>query len=283
MAVVLKTRLLLETGPHQKAYHDTPSVMRQVVLALSPALISGLVLFRVHALLVMAVCAAGALAGEALVLKVRNRPLDALKDASALLSGLLLACTLPPQIPLWCAFIGAFFATALAKQVFGGLGQNVFNPALAGRAFLMAAFPSLVSAPDSIGTMWVIATAVGGAYLLLRQIADWRVPLGMFLGMMVPAGLWYIQDQANGSIVTHLFTGGFTFAMFFMAADPVTTPMSRAGRLIFGIGAGALTVVLRHGPGAAHSVWYAVLCMNALVPLIDRYIRPRPFGAVKSA
>jgi len=289
--------------------------MRQVVIALIPALIASVIFFRQRAVIVILAALAGAFAGEIMAAKMRKRPVP-LNDWSAAVTGILLALILPPATPFWAAFLGSFFGIVVAKHVFGGLGQNIFNPALAGRAFMMAAFPVMMttwsqpftldavtgatplaawkfggelpsmyalfmgSIPGCLGETSALALILGGAYLFLKKVADWRAPAGMLIGTVILAGIFQIVDPANGSVMFHLLAGGFMLGMFFMVTDPVTTPMPKKGRFIFGLMVGILLMVIRKWAGLPEGVMYSILFMNAFVPIIDRLTRPKAFGRV---
>ncbi|MDZ4158352.1 MAG: RnfABCDGE type electron transport complex subunit D, partial [Anaerolineaceae bacterium] len=268
-----------------------------------------------HQLVLMGVTVAAANAAEAATLVLRKRKIN-LNDGSATVTGLLLALTLPPDFPLLLACIGAVVAIGLGKQIFGGLGYNIFNPALVGRAFLAASFPSAMTAwklpsyaIDSITTATPLAASkfegilapvlpsflgniggtlgetsslailAGGILLVALGIANWRIPLSMILGMTALSTVgWLINPAANPSPLFHLFTGGFMFAAFFMATDWVTSPFSARGKWVFGFGITLLVMIIRWFGGLAEGVMFAVLLMNAFVPMINRYTTPRLFG-----
>lgn len=238
-----------------------------------------------------------------------------------MITGLLLALTLPPNFSIAATAIGAIVAIGLGKQIFGGLGYNIFNPALVGRAFLQAAFPvaittwtkpnfvvdSVTSATPlsafkfdkiatSLGSMFwgnvggslgetsAIAVLIGGIFLIAIGIANWRVPVSMSISILVFGGLfWLIDPIKYPTPFFQLLAGGFLFGAFFMATDWVTSPITGKGMWIFGFGIGAMVVVIRLFGGLPEGVMYSILFMNAFVPLINRYTVPRVFGAVKGA
>ena len=304
---------VIEVGPHQKSYNDTAWVMKQVVFALIPVLIASVILFRLKAVFVLVACLLGALLAESVVMLLRKRK-STLGDFSAIVTALLLALVLPPATPLWCAFLGSIIAVAVGKHIFGGLGQNVFNPALVGRAFLMASFPVIMttwsnpfvldavtkatplaawkfsaassslaslfwgSTAGCIGETSAFAILLGGAYLLIRKIGDWRAPCAMFVSTFIFAIIAYLIDRGNGSPLFHILSGGYLFGMFFMVTDPVTSPMSKLGRYIFGASIGALIMVIRLWAGLPEGVMYSILFMNAFVPIIDKLTKPKAFG-----
>ncbi len=306
-------KLVVEVSPHKKARYDTAWIMKQVVVALSPAIIASVIFFRMRAVFLILVCILGAVLSERLWTYLRKRP-STLGDYSAVVTGLLLALVLPPKLPLWVGFLGGVVSIILGKQIFGGLGQNIFNPALVGRAFLMAAFPVMLTSwvepfsldavsratplalwkfsgeftplrdlflgriSGSLGETSSLALILGGGYLLLRKIADWRAPLGMFLGAFFLSGVFYLINPSNGSIAFHLFSGGMLLGIFFMVTDPVTTPTTKLGRFLFGLFVGLLVIILRKYSGLPEGVMYSILIMNGFSPLINKLTIPKSFG-----
>lgn len=309
--------LVVSSAPHVHSPDSVPNAMRDVLIALVPALFAGLYFFRLPALAVIVACVASAYAAEIVCLKVMNKQQTG--ETSAIITGLLLAFCLPPHLPVWMAALGSIFAIVIAKHLFGGLGQNIFNPALIGRAFLLASFPVamtswsrpldgvttatplgimkeatgqalpslselfLVGVSGSIGETSALAILLGGLYLLYRGHIDWRIP-GSFLGtvFLLTSIAGVINGQGLWYPFFHLFAGGLMLGAFFMATDWVTTPVTKLGRVIFGIGCGALVVLIRLKGGYPEGVAYSILLMNLVTPLIDRYTRSRVFGRVKS-
>ncbi len=313
----MKENLIISISPHQKERRDTSAVMRGVIYALLPAVIASIFYFKVRAFLLIIVCIAGAIITEAIFQKLRRKPVT-IYDGSALLTGLLLALVLPPTIPLWVAFLGAVMAIVIGKQIFGGLGQNIFNPALVGRAFLMATFPVMLTTwikpglfdavttatplsimkfdkvitptlqlflgntAGSLGETCAIALIIGGIFLLVMKYMDWRIPLSFIATVIVLTGVLYLMKP--GQYATswfHLFSGGLMIGAFFMATDPVTSPITKKGRHVFGIGCGLLVVIIRTWGGLPEGVMYSILLMNAVTPLINRYTAPVQFGGRK--
>lgn len=306
--------LLVSTSPHIKSPQDIPNIMHTVVIALIPAVISSIYFFRLPAIKLIAVCVITAAATEYIFQKIRKKSITAL-DGSALITGLLLALTLPPALPLWAAALGAFFAISFGKQIFGGLGYNIFNPAFLGRAFLMAAFPVLMTSwtnpfsldavtqatplaqwkfehalashhslflgnvAGSLGETSALAILAGAALLFIKRIIDWRIPAG-YLGAVAVLGgaFWLIKPGQFPDPLWQMFAGGLMLGAFFMATDLVTSPVTKKGRLIFGIGCGIILVLIRFWGGLPEGVMYSVLLMNAVVPLINRYTVPVTFG-----
>jgi electron transport complex protein RnfD len=309
--------LLVTSSPHMQSPDSVPTAMRDVLIALAPALLAALYFFRLPALMVIAACVAAAWVAELLCLKAMGK--EQPNELSAVVTGLLLAFCLPPSIPLWMAALGAIFAIVIAKHLFGGLGYNIFNPALIGRAFLLASFPvamtSWVTPIDGVSTatplgvlkeatgqalpslghlLWgnvsgslgetsAAALLLGGLYLLYRGHIDWRIPLS-FLGTVfcVTAILAAVKGQGIDYPLFHLLAGGLFLGAFFMATDWVTSPITRLGRIIFGIGCGLLVVLIRLKGGYPEGVAYSILLMNAVTPLIDRYTKARVFGRARS-
>lgn len=313
-----KELLVVTSSPHVHSPDSVPTAMRDVLIALTPALLAGLYFFRLPALLVILACVLSAYAAEIVCLKVMKKDSPS-KESSAIVTGLLLAFCVPPTLPVWMAALGSLFAVVIAKHLFGGLGQNIFNPALIGRAFLLASFPVamttwtnpidglstasplgimkeatgqvlpsvselfLGSVSGSIGETSALAVLLGGAYLLYRKQIDWRIPatflgtvflLTAMVGISKGEGIWYP--------VFHLCAGGLLLGAFFMATDWVTSPITKKGRIIFGIGCGLLVVLIRLKGGYPEGVAYSILLMNVVTPLIDRYTKARVFGRVKS-
>jgi H+/Na+-translocating ferredoxin:NAD+ oxidoreductase subunit D len=343
--------LKISSSPHIAMEESVAQIMWRVNLALLPAALAGIYFYGLGALLVIALSVGACLAGEAACLKLRGREI-ALSDGSAVVAGLLLAFNLPPNAPWYLPVVGGLFTIVVAKHAFGGLGQNIFNPALAGRAFLLAAYPvamttsyvlrgnaplsgyasgidtlssatpltalkegykamaalsgteladfsreltNLASLPTLqnmligniggvIGEASVLALLLGAVFLFWKRVITWTIPLSFCLSVFVlslpqvfgPAGSWLWP-------FFQLCSGGLILGAFFMATDMVTSPVTFKGQLLFGIGCGVITVVIRNFGALAEGVSYAILLMNCAVPLIDRYIRPRRFGAVKGA
>jgi electron transport complex protein RnfD len=311
-------KLELSSSPHVHSRWSTKQAMWLVVLALIPALISAVLFFGPYQLLIVLVSVVFAVGTEITIKKIRKRELTA-EDGSAVITGILLGLILPPNFSLSFTALGAIFSVAIGKELFGGLGYNIFNPALAGRAFLQAAFPVAMttwSAPNysvdavtsatplsafkfdhvlteiqpmflgniggSIGETSAIAILVGGIFLIAVGIVNWRVPAAMILGMIVFAGiLWVIDPVKFSNPVFHIFAGGFLLGTFFMATDWVTSPITQKGMWIFGFGISLLVIMIRTFGGLPEGVMYAILIMNAFVPVINRYTQPRVFGEAK--
>jgi electron transport complex protein RnfD len=327
-------RLVVSASPHLSAPDSTPTIMWSVVASLVPVVGAAVFWFGPSALLVIASATAGALATERLF-----GPGGALRDGSATITGLLLGLTLPAGLPLWMAFVGGAFGIGFGKLVFGGLGQNVFNPALIGRAFLQAAFPVAMTTwparaaswwslrgdnlawplmqartPDaltgatplglmkfegagtglgslaigatsgSLGETAAVVILAGGAYLALRGHLNWRIPASILGTVALLAAALHGLDAARypGPLFM-LLSGGLMLGAVYMATDMVTSPVTNAGCWVFGVGIGALVVVIRLWGGLAEGVQYAILLMNALVPFLNRATQPRVLGARRAS
>lgn len=314
--------LLLESSPHFRDKDSVPKIMYAVILSLLPAVLSSLYFFRWRALLLYASCIFAGLAAEALFLWIRKKPMNSLWDGSVVITGLLLAMTLPPSLSLDSAVIGAVVAVGLGKHVFGGLGHNIFNPALVGRAFLQTAFPvamttwtppaalsvdaatfatplgslkfgaalaegTLSPAKDlfwgnvggSLGETSAIALLIGAAFLFYKKAIDWRIPAGIILSLSVFTGIfWLAKPETYASPLFHLMAGGLIIGAFFMATDMVTSPIAPKGTWIFAVGIGLLVGLIRLFGGLPEGVMFSILFMNMLVPLLNRFTRPRILG-----
>lgn len=313
-----RRRFVVTPGPHLRSGESTSAIMWWVNGSLAPAAAWGVAVFGLPALAVLAASIAGALGAEWIGMRMLGRR-AALGDGSAFCTGLLLALTLPPLVPPWAALLGAAFAILLGKVIFGGLGYNLFNPALIGRAFMMASFPLAMTSgwapprplalhgfdavttptplmalkehgldaatrliagpggwaglalglrPGSIGEVSAVLVLAGAAVLVARRIIGLTIPLAVF------AGTWAVT-AFSGAAWIHLLGGGLWLGAFYMATDYVTSPMSRGGKLVFGLLIGALTGVIRLFGGYPEGICYAILIANALVPALDLWFRPR--------
>jgi len=296
--------------------------MYSVIISLLPAAIASVYFFRLRAVILLLSCIAASIATEALFLWVRKMPFHSLYDGSAVITGTILAMTLPPSLPLELAIIGAVVAIGIGKQVFGGLGHNIFNPALVGRAFLQTAFPvamttwippvmmkvntatfatplgnlkfqdaitkgALTSLKElfwgnvggCLGETSAVALILGGLYLLFRRSIDWRIPVGIILSLCIFTGIFWLANPGKyASPLFHILAGGLIIGAFFMATDMVTSPISPLGAWIYALGIGLVIGLIRLFGGYAEGVMYSILFMNAFVPLLNRYTRPRILG-----
>ena len=307
-------KLTVASSPHIRGNFRTSRIMLDVVLALLPALAVGVWMLGIRALLVTLVCVASAVAAEwlySLITRSRNTVID----CSAIVTGLLLAMTLPHTVPFWQAALGSVFAIVLTKALCGGLGQNVFNPALAARAFLMLIFPVgltryvgvdgvssatplhhmvmpalpeeslldmlLGNCPGSIGELSALALLAGGVYLVCRKVISPRIPLAYIGTVAVLTLVFHKTDAPVQWMLYSLFSGGLMLGAIFMATDYATSPATAKGQLVYGVGCGVLTVIFRYFGIFPEGVTYAILLMNALVWIIDRFTAPRRFGTKK--
>ena len=302
------TKLIMSPAPHVSDQDSVPKIMFGVVIALIPTLLASLYFFRLNALRLVVISVAACAITEWAFQKLRGKPIT-LYDGSAIVTGMLLAFNLPPTLPGWMAAVGGVVAMGLGKHVFGGLGHNPFNPALIGRAFLLASFPAAMirwtspidglspvtplvqlqmgrisatywdmligNTGGCIGETSALAILIGGLYLLYKRYIDWRIPVG-YLGTVAVIALAFGQDP-----VFHWLAGGLMLGAVFMATDMVTTPLTRKGKWLFGIGAGIILMVIRQWGSYPEGVTYSILLMNAFTPLLDRITRPRPYGEVK--
>jgi electron transport complex protein RnfD len=307
--------LRVSSSPHVKSPHTIRRIMYTTVLTLIPPVVAAVYFFGLYALLLVLTCIVSCIVTEHIFMRARKKASPAL-DGSAMITGILLALILPPRFPLWAAAIGSVFAIAIGKQVFGGLGFNIFNPALLGRAFLMAAFPvlsttwispvdatttatplalwkfSAVKTPyldlffgnvgGSLGETSALAILVGGIALIILKYVDWRLPLSYLLSVVVFGGaLWLINPAKFPDPLFHLLAGGLMLGAFYMITDMVTSPISKKGRVVFGIGGGFLVVLIRVFGGLPEGVMYSILLMNGFRPWIDRIFVPKKFGEVR--
>ncbi len=291
----------LSYPPHIKHQDTIRSMMADMLIAMAPAAAWGVMAFGVRALAVMLVSVAAAVASEAAFDVLTKRSLSIL-DLSAAVTGMLLAFSLPATAPLYVPALGAVFAVVVVKCLFGGLGCNPLNPALSGYVFLKLCFPAQVAVtgdplsalkaglppdvsfydiivgkiPGNIGEVSALLLIAGGIYLILRGVADWRVPLSM-LGSVVLISFLIPDNLSSFNFVMYeLFSGMLVMAAFFMATDPTTTPASATGRVVFGILAGALTMLLRLCGTEPEGVASAILTVNLLSGVIDRITSPKP-------
>lgn len=330
----LGDRFILSSSPHAHSPVGISRIMLDVIIALIPTTAVGIWYFGMPAVWTIAVAVSAAILTEALCRMAMKRN-STVGDFSAVLTGLLLALNLPAGIPLWMVASGSVFAIALCKQVFGGLGMNPFNPALAARAFMLISFtgpmttwlkpwvrdgsavssasPSAAEAvttatplaliknggdlfgffgvqngsdcalawkmaigemPGCIGEVSAVALALGGIYLLARKVITWHIPVSFIATVAV-----YSAISSRAPAYVEILSGGVMIGAIFMATDYVTSPTTAAGKLVFGFGCGLLTMLIRQFGGYPEGCSFAILVMNSLCPLINRYTQPKPFGA----
>jgi len=311
--------LIVSSSPHVKTRENTRRLMGDVLIGLAPAVAAAAWLFGSRAVALLAAGVASAVLAEHAVAALGRRR-TTVGDLSAAVTGLLLAMNIPPSAPLWIPVIGSAFAILVVKALFGGLGGNFLNPALAARAMLLAAWPVHMTGwvrpfdmaasatplatlvpkgvagaplpaywelligriPGCLGETSALALLLGGAYLLWRKVIDWRTPAAFIGTVAVLTWLLGPQGLATGDPLAHVLSGGLMLGAVFMATDYVTSPVTARGRLIMGIGCGLLTVLIRLYGGYPEGVSYSILIMNVATPLIDRFVAPRKFGLVRA-
>ena len=311
----MERKLIVTSSPHIRSKEATDKTMRDVVIALIPATLAGMYYFGFQTLIIVLVSIAAAMATEAIIQNIRKQPITVM-DYSAAVTGLLLALNLPPEVPYWIPIVGSIFAIAIAKQAFGGLGHNFINPALAARVFLIASWPvemttwkfpvdavteatplALIKGssvmPESvsvfnlfigkvggcIGEVSALALLLGGIYLVYRGVISPRIPLA-YMGTVAVLTLLYSGFDFN-YMIFHLLAGGLVLGAIFMATDYVSSPMTAKGQIIYAIGCGLITVLIRLFGGYPEGVSFSILFMNVVTPLIDKYVKSNVFGGVK--
>ena len=317
--------LTISSSPHVHSSTTTKVIMRDVLIALVPAMIAGVAVFGLRALTVTAVSVLACWLFEKLYCKMMKVD-DKTYDLSACVTGVLLAFVCPVTIPYWTIILGAMFAILLVKMLFGGLGRNIVNPALAGRAFMFS-WPVLMSTwvkpgfenaagifstadavtaatplanmhqgimcEETIGQLFLgtvggcigetsaLALLIGFGYLLVRKVITARIPVAYIGTVAVLAFLFPMGNDRIAWTAAQLFGGGLMLGAIFMATDYVTSPVTKLGQIVYGVGCGVLTILIRYFGGYNEGVSYAILCMNACVVLLDRIGRPVKFGAPK--
>ena len=312
--------LNVSSSPHVRCSVNTQNLMLDVVIAMLPAAAFGVYNFGFHALLVLLVTSAVCVASEYVYEKLMHKPIT-IADGSALVTGMILALNMPPQIPVWVPALGGIFAIIVVKQLYGGLGQNFMNPALGGRCFLLIAFAadmtnfnvtrngvdvysgatplalikneglSSVNVRDmligntagTIGETSVIAILIGAIIMILLGVIDLKIPASYIITFAVFMFLFGAQQFDINYVVAELCGGGLMLGAFFMATDYVTSPITPMGKIIFGICCGILTGVFRCFGANAEGVSFAIILSNCLVPIIEKVSIPRAFGMVKEA
>ncbi len=305
-------KLHVSVSPHIHGKKSTQGIMLDVIIALLPATIAGVVLFGIDALLVVATCVISAVVCE-LLFNIIVKKEQTVSDLSSVVTGLLLALNLPANIPLWQAAVGSAFAIIIVKCVFGGLGKNIVNPAITARVFMLIAFGSMTAAvfptgmdsasgatpltdldngvvPNlmdlllgknggAIGETCALALIIGGVYLLVRKVISWHIPVA-FIGT---AFLFTLLVEGGNFEMALAWTlsGGLLIGAFFMATDYVTSPSTAKGKIIFGIGAGVITVLIRFWGAYPEGVSFAILLMNIVNPFIDGKCTRKLFGGAK--
>jgi len=317
-------QFVVSPSPHAHSSVSTPNLMYGVILALIPALIVSFIYFGIGSLIVTLTSIVSCVLFEFLIQKFLLKQKPTITDGSAILTGLLLAFNLPSNLPIGIIIVGAAFAIGVGKMAFGGLGQNLFNPALAGRVFLLISFPVQMTTwpvpqgfatnyidaetgattlamlknhfgniPEtanlfignmggSLGEVSAFALLIGFIYLLYKRIITWHIPVTIFATVFVFQGILYLANAEQfASPITHLLSGGLMLGAIFMATDYVTSPMSAKGKIVYAIGIGVITVIIRNFGAFPEGMSFAILIMNAFTPLINTYIKPKRFGEVK--
>ena len=304
------SKLLIEPSPHIRSSMTTQKIMLHVLIALFPSVVAGTILFGLRALLLVVLCATFSVLAEFIYNKIVKRE-QTVSDLSAAVTGVILGLNLPPELPVYMAFIGCVAAIVVVKQFFGGLGQNFANPAITARIILMLSFTSYMTTWSDpfayanntdavasatplvaeelpsymdmflgvrggcIGETCIAAILLGGIYLVSLGIINPVTPVA-FIGTVA-----LCTFISGGDVLMEIMSGGLVFGAVFMATDYATTPITPIGKLIFAIGCGLITVVIRNFGTLPEGVSYSILVMNILSPLIDRYVKPRPFGFKK--
>ncbi|HCC17346.1 MAG: Na+-transporting NADH:ubiquinone oxidoreductase subunit D [Bacteroidetes bacterium GWD2_45_23] len=317
----MEQKLIVSPSPHVHSGDTIEKNMYNVLIALIPAFLVALYVFRLDALIITASAVLFCVGFEYLIVKYILKKTPTVADGSAIITGVLLAFNVPSDLPLWILALGSLFAIGVVKLSFGGLGNNIFNPAIAGRIFLLISFPAQMTtwpaaataattdaissatvlgnlklAPEalpslqamflgteagSLGEISALALLIGLVYLLWKKTITWHIPLSIMATVALFTGVLYAFDPiALYHPLIHLFSGGLMLGAIFMATDYVTSPMTRKGMLIYGVGIGFVTVAIRLWGAYPEGVSFAILLMNALTPLINNYSSPKRFGEV---
>ncbi|WP_117879995.1 RnfABCDGE type electron transport complex subunit D [Aureibaculum luteum] len=324
--------IIISASPHIHSARTSKKVMYDVVIALIPAFLVSLYVFGYSAMILTSIAVISCLLFEFLIQKYILKTKVTISDGSALITGILLAFNLPAGLPIWMIIVGSLVAIGVAKLSFGGLGFNIFNPALVGRVFLLVSFPvqmtmwptavenntviadavtgatplgiikeglqfgetmtslsaKIPSNMDmllgitggSLGEMSAIALLIGGLYLIIRKVISWHIPVILLATIAIMTSIfWLVNSEQFANPIIHILSGGAILGTFYMATDLVTSPMTKKGMVIFAIGIGIITVVIRLFGAYPEGISFAILIMNAFVPLINKYFKPRRFGS----
>lgn len=323
----MEKRLFGSSSPHIRSEENTTRIMGDVLIALLPATLASIYFFRLAALKLIVVSVVAAVVAEFISQKLMKRR-STIGDLSAAVTGLLVAFNIPASAPWWIALIGSIFAIVICKQMFGGIGNNFINPALAARAFLLASWPVIMTSwtstgpdaiatatplgvlkpggeavgealpslfdafigniPGSLGETSALLLLIGAIYLFWRKVINWRAPV-TFIGTVIIITAIYAFTGLDGAasatgidfVLYQLVSGGLFLGAFFMATDYSSSPITPKGQIIFGIGCGLITSIIRLWGGYPEGVSYSILLMNVATPLIDKYTSPKVFGEVK--
>jgi len=325
-------KLLISPAPHLHGKESTRGLMRDVIIALVPSLLVSIYFFGFSAIKLALVGIVSCVLVEYVIQKYVTKTKITISDYSAVVTGLLLALNLPPNSPWWIVFIGSVVAIGVAKMTFGGIGQNIFNPALVGRVFLLVSFPVIMTdwtipvswfregidvssgatalsmvkeglaqgltidqifaannfsyfqmlfgkIGGSVGEVSALALIVGMVYLLIRRVIKPHIPFSIIGTVIVFTGIfWLIDPQQYADPLFSILTGGILLGSIFMATDYVTSPMSKSGMILYGVGIGIITVLIRYFGSYPEGISFAILIMNACVPLINKFMLPERFG-----
>lgn len=311
----MSNKLIVSASPHIRDHATTSTIMRDVLIALAPAMIAATIIFGFRALLMTAVCVAACVFFEYATERILGRT-NTISDLSAAVTGVILSFNLPVQLPIWMAVLGCFFAIVVVKQLFGGIGNNFANPAIAARIFLLLSFSqpmttwlkveggravegvfgatplALISAGDTqslpslmdmflgtrggcMGETCALALLIGGIYLIYRKVITVTIPLSFIGGVLVLSVLFGVDPMYE------LMGGGLLLGAFFMATDYTTSPITEKGKVIFGLGCALITMVIRVFGSYPEGVSYSILLMNIITPHINRMVRNKAFGGVQ--
>ena len=326
------SKLIVSLSPHAHGPESVEKNMYGVILALLPTLLASFLFFGLGSFLVCASSVLACMFFEWAIAKYMLNRKPTLTDGSAIITGLLLGLNLPSNIPIWMVVVGALFAIGVGKMCFGGLGQNLFNPAIVGRCFLLVSFPAAMTSwpvigqldsytdvttgatplalmkeaiktgdssllkglPDAfellvgnvengfgagtIGAVCALALLVGLAFMLWRRIITWHIPVSIILTVFVISLILHLVNPIYANPMQVIFSGGLMLGAIFMATDYVTSPMTPRGQLVYGVGIGLLTIIIRNWGSYPEGMSFAILIMNAFTPLINNYFKPRRFG-----
>lgn len=322
--------LTVSPSPHVHSSDSTQKIMYRVIYAMIPALAWSVFVFGLDALRVTFIAVAACIAVEYLIQKYLMKVNPSITDGSALITGILLAFNVPSNLPWWIIIIGAIAAMGIGKLSFGGLGANIFNPALVGRVFLLISFPvQMTSWPTnklgaidgvtsatplglikegfsngtpisqieglpnmtdmllgidagSLGEISALILLFGGLYMLWKKVITWQIPVSIIATVAAVSGIfWLLDPEMYVNPIYHILTGGLMLGAVFMATDMVTSPMTSKGQIIYGIGIGLITIAIRMFGAYPEGISFAILIMNAFVPLLNMYIKPKRFGGQK--
>lgn len=318
----MENKLIVSPSPHVHSGDSIEKNMYGVLIALIPAFLVAVYVFRLDALIITALSVLFCVGFEYLIAKFIMKREPTVFDGSAIITGVLLAFNVPSNLPIWILALGALFSIGVVKMAFGGLGNNIFNPAIAGRIFLLISFPAQMTtwplpeitaaATDavtsatvladmkynpaalptlgdmffgfeggSLGEMSALALLLGLAYMLWKKIITWHIPISIMVSVAVFTGILYaFNPQPQFNPLIHLFSGGLMLGAIFMATDYVTSPMTKKGMLIYGVGIGVISICIRLWGAYPEGVSFAILLMNAFTPLINNYTTPKQFGEV---